>query len=111
MTEMDDLLGQPVTNVEMLAKSDELIARIFTLGPGDVIDWHRHNEVTCWYVCLQGLLRVETRNPDRYDLVQPGSIASVALATSHHVSNLGDGYCRFLLLQGIGKYDLLPVDG
>ena len=102
--------SHPIKQIKMLAKSEGLMARVFTLAPGEIIDWHQHSEVTDWYVCLQGLLRVETRSPDRYDLVQPGKMTNVPPSTPHHVSNLGDGDCEFLLLQGVGKFDFLPLD-
>ena len=111
MAPADQAPRKSVKNVEMVAKSDTLMARVYTLGPGEAIEWHRHSEVDDWYVGMAGLLRVETKSPDRYDLVQPGAMAHVSAGTAHHVSNLGDGDCRFLLLQGVGKYDFVPVAG
>ena len=52
-----------VKNIEAIAESSDMRARLYTLAPGDVIPWHYHTAVTDWYFCLAGILRVETRAP------------------------------------------------
>jgi quercetin dioxygenase-like cupin family protein len=94
-----------VNNVEILAKVDDLMARIFTLGQGQKIDWHHHTEVADWYVCLDGKLEVRRRDPENVAVMAPGEMTKVSPPSPHHVANIGGGDCRFLLLQGVGKYD------
>jgi hypothetical protein len=36
--------------------------------------------------------------------------ATVTPPTAHHVSNPGKNPCRFLLIQGVGKYDFVKAD-
>jgi quercetin dioxygenase-like cupin family protein len=52
-----------VKNIEVVAKGIDVQARIFTLAPGEVIPWHRHNESTDHYFVLHGTLTINTRNP------------------------------------------------
>jgi hypothetical protein len=50
---------------------------------------------------------VETRDPAaRHDL-GAGQSASVTPLTVHQVSNVTGAPCRFLLIQGVGKYDFV----
>lgn len=98
-----------VANIEILAQTPALQARIFTLAVGESIPWHFHSEVADWYVCLEGSLQVETRAPRSCAVIGPGSMTKVEPKTAHLVTNVGDETCRFLLLQGVGAYDFHPV--
>jgi hypothetical protein len=52
-----------VKNIETIAEGSDVRARLYTLAAGDVIPWHYHSDVTDWYFCLGGNLRIETRVP------------------------------------------------
>ena len=43
--------------------------------------------------------------------VDPGAMIKVDAKTAHRVMNSGPITCRFLLLQGVGRFDYLPVGG
>ena len=101
--------GYSVANVEPIAEGSDMQARLFTLAAGEVIPWHFHNEVTDWYFVLEGKLSIETRAP-RADLtVAVGERHQIPAKTAHLISNRTDAPCRFLLLQGVGKYDFVKV--
>lgn len=107
-------MAQPaytVENIEMLAATAGMQARIFTLAAGEEIPWHFHSTVADWYVCLEGSVQVQTRAPRRVDVLAPGGMAKVEPKTAHHVASAGKDRCRFLLLQGVGAYDYHPVGG
>jgi mannose-6-phosphate isomerase-like protein (cupin superfamily) len=53
---------------------------------------------------------VETRNPPGRHEIGAGQSAAVTPPTEHHVSNPGKKLCRFLLIQGVGKYDFVKAD-
>ena len=91
-----------VKNIETIAESSDIRARLYTLAPDDVIPWHYHSTVTDWYFCLGGTLRIETRAPRgeesltravgmRSRLIPP--IASLTAATARIV---GSCCCRAL---------------
>ena len=103
--------GYSVQSVETVAEGSDMQARLFTLGPGEVIPWHFHSAVTDWYFVLAGKLSIETRAP-RADLSVPvGESYKIAAKTAHLISNKTDAPCRFLLLQGVGPYDFVKVGG
>lgn len=104
-----DSTPQPykVRRIHVVAKGADVLVREYTLDPGEAIPWHRHSEVSDYYYGLEGTVVIETRDPAVRHEVGPGQTASVAPATIHHVSNPGAQPCRFLLIQGVGKYDFV----
>jgi len=51
----------------------------------------------------------ETRAPAARHEVGVGQSATVTPPTVHHVSNQGTRPCRFLLIQGVDKYDFVKI--
>lgn len=82
----------------------------YVLGPGDVHPWHYHSEVSDTFYCLEGLIGVETREPAATAVLRPGEKITVSPKVVHHVKNADAGQSRYLLLQGIGKYDFHQVE-
>ncbi len=107
---MDEPAGKrpySVEKVERIAATPELRASRFTLAPGEAIPWHFHSEVTDRFYCLEGTLRIETRAPAGDHMIAAGGDWAVPARTAHRVSNGGSGCCRFLILQGVGRYDYI----
>lgn len=99
-----------VKNIEAIAEGSDVRARLYTLAPGDVIPWHFHSQVTDWYFCLDGTLRIETRAPQADERIAVGGRYFIPPKTAHRISNGTDrGDCRFLLLQGVGTYDFNKI--
>lgn len=96
-----------VRNIHVVAKGADLLVREYTLDPGEKIPWHRHSEVTDHYYGLEGRVVVETRAPAARHELGAGQSATVTPATVHQVSNPAKSPCRFLLIQGVGKYDFV----
>lgn len=94
-----------VRDIHVVAKGNDVLVREYTLDPGEAIPWHHHTEVQDTYYGLEGVVLIETRNPSARLEVRTGQSAKVAPSSPHHVSNPGKGPCRFLLVQGVGKYD------
>jgi quercetin dioxygenase-like cupin family protein len=99
-----------VRDIHVVAKGSDVLVREYTLDPGDAIPWHRHSEVSDYYYGLEGVALIETRNPLARHEIGVGQSATVAPPTVHHVSNPGPQVCRFLLVQGVGKYDFVKAD-
>jgi quercetin dioxygenase-like cupin family protein len=99
-----------VRDIRLVAKGSDVLVREYTLGPGEVIPWHRHTEVSDYYYGLQGAVVVETRDPGVRREVRVGESTTVSPPTAHQVSNSGSEPCRFLLIQGVGKYDFVKAD-
>ena len=99
-----------VRNIHVVAKGADVLVREYTLDPGEEIPWHRHSEVSDYYYGLEGTVRIETRNPPARHEIGVGQSAAVAPPTVHHISNPSARPCRFLLVQGVGKYDFVKAD-
>ena len=98
-----------VRAIRVVARGEDVLVREYTLGPGEVIPWHRHTAVSDYYYGLEGTVVVETRQPPARHEILAGRAASVSPPTVHRVSNDGAAPCRFLLVQGVGAYDFVPV--
>jgi quercetin dioxygenase-like cupin family protein len=103
--------GYTVKNIETVAVGKDVRARLYTLAPGEVIPWHSHTEISDEFFVLGGELTVETRTPDDRRIVGVGGRDRVTPGCVHQTSNHGTDDCRFLLIQGVGKYDWIKAAG
>lgn len=101
--------GYEVKSVETVVAGSDVRARRYRLAPGDVIPWHFHSEVTDYYFCLEGRLSIETRAPRDHSILPVGGDYTIPPKTAHRISNGGESECRFLLLQGVGRYDFQKI--
>lgn len=108
---MSETKPQPymVHAIRVAAKGADVLVREYTLDPGERIPWHSHTEVSDYYYGLEGLVVVETRVPPARHEILAGQSASVAPPTVHQLSNPSRQRCRFLLIQGVGKYDFVKA--
>ena len=81
----------------------------YVLEPGALHPWHYHSEVSDTFYCLEGLISIETREPPASIVLRPGEKFIVSPRVIHHVENAGADRSRYLLLQGVGKYDFNQV--
>ena len=100
-----------VEDTTVRAETEELRVLEITLAPGEAVPWHYHTNITDRFYCLEGLLKVETRAPRAEHALAPGQTCAVANKTAHLVTNGGEARCRFLIVQGVGDYDFVPVGG
>ena len=109
---MSDAMPKPykVRSIHVVAKGADVLVREYTLDPGEFIPWHRHSEVSDYYYGLEGRVVIETRDPGARHEVGPGQSGTVSPHTVHHVFNPSSQTCRFLLIQGVGKYDFVRLD-
>ncbi len=96
---------------ETVAEGADLRVVVLTLAAGQCIPWHYHSTITDSFVCLEGPMVVETRAPHAVHLLRPGERCAVAPKTAHYVHGKDDGPCKFMLVQGVGVYDFMPVGG
>jgi len=81
-----------------------------TLAPGQEIPWHYHTVISDKTYCIEGTVQVEMLAPPERVLLAPGESHIVATNRPHRITPHGDHPCRFLLVQGVGKYDRHPID-
>lgn len=99
-----------VKKISVIAKGSDVLVREYLLAPGDSIPWHHHTQVSDHYYSLEGVVLLETRAPDARRELNPGESATVIPPTAHQVSNPSGNPCRFLLIQGVGKYDFVKQE-
>lgn len=100
-----------VEHVEIVAEADGLRVQIFTLAEGQCVPWHFHSEITDTFACLEGPMTIRTFDPEDEHLLEPGDTFVVEPSMPHRVSGKDDGPCKFMIVQGVGTYDYVPVPG
>jgi quercetin dioxygenase-like cupin family protein len=73
------------------------------------VPWHYHSNVQDTFYVLQGSLRIFLREPKEEVRLAAGETLTVKARRPHLVTNGGDESATFLVLQGIGEYDFVPL--
>jgi len=73
------------------------------------VPWHYHNNVADTFYVLQGELRIFLQQPKEEVRLRPGDTFTAATRRPHLVTNGGAASVIFLVLQGIGEYDFVPL--
>jgi quercetin dioxygenase-like cupin family protein len=94
-----------------VAEGADLRVTILTLDAGQCVPWHYHSEIADSFFCMAGPMVVETRAPRATHVLRPGETCTVPAKTAHYVHGQDDGPCRFMIVQGVGVYDFVPVGG
>lgn len=79
------------------------------ISPSQQVPWHCHTHVQDTFYVLEGRLRLLLRDPKEEVRLGPAETYSVRPGRPHLVTNGGDGSATFLVLQGIGEYDYVPL--
>ena len=79
------------------------------IGPTQAVPWHYHNHIQDTFYVLQGELRLFLRDPKEDVRLAPGDTYSVRPRRPHLVTNAGSVSATFLVLQGLGEYDYVPL--
>jgi mannose-6-phosphate isomerase-like protein (cupin superfamily) len=73
------------------------------------VPWHYHSHVQDTFYVLEGTIRVFMREPKEDVVLKPGETYTLAPKRPHLVINAGTESATFLILQGIGEYDFVPM--
>ena len=79
------------------------------IGPTQKVPWHCHSNVQDTFYVVAGSIRIFLRDPKEEVRLKPGETYSVPPRRPHLVTNAGDKSAVFLVLQGIGEYDFVPL--
>ncbi len=79
------------------------------IGPAQKVPWHHHTRIEDTFYVLAGTLRVFLRDPKEEVRLGPGDSYRVRAGRAHLVTNGGDTSATFLVLQGMGEYDYVPL--
>ncbi len=96
---------------EILVKTNDVSVRILGLKPGEALPWHYHSEVTDYIFALEDEIEVGLRSPDEELRLKPGQKYTITTGRVHRVMNPLNINNKYLLIQGVGKYDFQrPVE-
>ena len=73
------------------------------------VPWHYHSNIQDTFYVLKGSLRIFMQDPKEEVRLAPGETLSIKPRRAHLVTNGGEGSATFLVLQGIGEYDFVPL--
>jgi quercetin dioxygenase-like cupin family protein len=73
------------------------------------VPWHYHTDIQDTFYVIEGNLRLFLRDPKEEIRPGPGQTYSVRPRRPHLVTNGGQSPATFLVLQGIGEYDFVPL--
>jgi len=73
------------------------------------VPWHYHSNIQDTFYVIQGQIRLFLRDPKEEVQLGPGDTYSVRPQRPHLVTNGGPDSATFLVLQGIGEYDFVPL--
>jgi quercetin dioxygenase-like cupin family protein len=79
------------------------------IGPTQRVPWHFHTNIQDTFYVIAGELRIFLRDPKEEVRLGPGETFSVAPKRPHLVTNAGQASATFLVLQGLGEYDYVPL--
>ena len=98
-----------IADRELVMEGSDMRVQVLTLAENDSIPWHYHSEVVDAFVCLEGSLVVETRAPKALHTLKIGQRCEVPPMVAHFVHGLDMKPVKFMILQGVGTYDNIPV--
>ena len=97
-------------SVNWIAKGTDVGVQERTLAPGSEIPWHYHTLITDTTICIEGAVRIEMLGPPEQVVIATGQSHAVPPNRPHRITPDGGQRCRFLLVQGVGKYDRHAID-
>lgn len=79
------------------------------LSPTQKVPRHTHSNISDTFYVLEGHLRMFLQDPKEEVNLKPGEVYVVRPKRPHLVTNAGTGSLTFLILQGVGEYDFVPL--
>ena len=79
------------------------------LSPTQKVPWHYHTNIRDTFYVIEGEMRLYLQKPKESILFHPGDSYMVEAGRPHLVTNAGDTSLTFLVLQGVGEYDYVPM--
>lgn len=73
------------------------------------VPWHFHSHTQDTFYVIEGSLRIFLREPKQEVRLGVGETFSVEPKRPHLVANGGETSATFLVLQGVGEYDYVPL--
>lgn len=79
------------------------------LSPTQKVPWHFHNSIDDTFYVIEGRVRLFLRDPVEEVRLEKGESYRVVAKRPHLVTNGGQSSATFLVIQGVGEYDYVPL--
>jgi mannose-6-phosphate isomerase-like protein (cupin superfamily) len=79
------------------------------LSPTQTVPWHCHTNISDTFYVLEGEMRLFLQQPKEEVRLGVGQSYVAAAGRPHLVTNAGKTSLTFLILQGVGEYDYVPL--
>jgi quercetin dioxygenase-like cupin family protein len=79
------------------------------LSPTQTVPWHYHSNISDTFYVLEGTMRLFLQEPKQEVRLGPGESFVAVAGRPHLVTNAGDTSLLFLIMQGVGEYDYVPL--
>ena len=79
------------------------------LSPTQTVPWHFHTSISDTFYVLEGEMRLFLQQPKEEVRLAVGQSYVAAAGRPHLVTNAGKTSLTFLILQGVGEYDYVPL--
>lgn len=79
------------------------------LSPTQKVPWHFHNNISDTFYVLEGTMRLFLQEPKEEAILNPGDSFVAVAGRPHLVTNGGRSSLTFLIMQGVGEYDYVPL--
>ncbi|MGY4571074.1 MULTISPECIES: cupin domain-containing protein [Bradyrhizobium] len=73
------------------------------------VPWHTHSNISDTFYVLEGQMRLFLQEPKEEVNLKVGEVYAVRPTRPHLVTNAGTTSLTFLILQGVGEYDYVPL--
>jgi len=79
------------------------------LSPTQTVPWHFHTNISYTFYVLEGEMRLFLQQPKEEVRLGVGQSYVAVAGRPHLVTNAGKTSLTFLILQGVGEYDYVPL--
>ncbi len=79
------------------------------LSPTQTVPWHFHTNISDTFYVLEGEMRLFLQKPKEEVRLGVGQSYVAVAGRPHLVTNAGKTSLTFLILQGVGEYDYVPL--
>ncbi|QDV51703.1 cupin domain-containing protein [Gimesia fumaroli] len=79
------------------------------ISPTQNVPWHYHSQIQDTFYVIESVLKIYLQDPQEEITLNAGETYSVRPRRPHLVTNAATSSTTFLVLQGIGEYDFVPL--
>ena len=93
---------------EIIIQTEDVKVRVIELQSGESGPFHFHTEITDNMFGISGEITVSMKKPLENIILKPGVHCIIEPGRIHKVmNNLNNESSKYLLVQGVGKYDFI----